>query len=80
MKNSEASTSSHEPLFDERYHITWETAQQVLEDYMHPDKESAIRRQQMMRSFEQTMHSRKEGNTTIVTYDDLDLSFLDKKE
>lgn len=56
--------------------MTQETIQEVSHQYFHPSQEDAAAREQMMQEINRHMSARMEGNTEIVSYDDLDLSFL----
>lgn len=63
-------------MFEERYHITSDTMEEIMHQYIHPSREDAIAREKMMREIKSHMSTRYDGYTEIVSYDDLDLSFL----
>lgn len=70
-------------LFQERYQITRDTMEEIMHQYLHPSREDAVAREKMMQEINLHMLSRMEGTNEIVSYDDLDLSFLNpcpKKE
>lgn len=64
--------------FQERYQITHDTMEEIMQQYLHPSHEDAVARQKMMQEINLHMSSRMEGTIEIVSYDDLDLSFLIK--
>lgn len=64
------------PLFREQYQISRGTMEKIMQQYLHPSREDAIAREKMMREISLHMSSRMEGTSEIVSYDDLDLSFL----
>ena len=47
-----------------------------MHQYLHPSREDAVAREKMMQEIRLHMSSRMEGTSEIVSYDDLDLSFL----
>ena len=63
-------------MFEERYRITRDTMEEIMHQYIHPSHEDAIAREKMMREIRSHMNTRYEGDAEIVSYDDLDLSFL----
>ena len=63
-------------MFEERYRITRDTMEEIMRQYIHPSREDAIAREKMMREIRSHMSTRYEGDSKIVSYDDLDLSFL----
>ena len=63
-------------MFEERYRITRDTVGEIMHQYFHPSHEDAIAREKMMREIKSHMSTRYDGYTEIVSYDDLDLSFL----
>lgn len=64
--------------FQERYQITRDTMEEIMQQYLHPSHEDAVARQKMMQEINLHMSSHMEGTSEIVSYDDLDLSFLIK--
>lgn len=68
------------PLFQEQYQISRGTMEEIMHQYLHPSREDAVAREKMMQEINLHMSSRMEGTNEIVSYDDLDLSFLDTKE
>ena len=64
--------------FQERYQITRDTMEEIMHQYLHPSREDAVAREKMMQEINLHMSSRMEGTSEIVSYDDLDLSFLIK--
>lgn len=64
--------------FQERYQITRDTMEEIMQQYLHPSHEDAVARQKMMQEINLHMSTRMEGTNEIVSYDDLDLSFLIK--
>lgn len=67
-------------LFQEQYQITRATMEEIMHQYLHPSREDAIAREKMMQEITLHMSSRMEGTSEIVSYDDLDLSFLNNKK
>ena len=67
-------------MFDERYHITRDTMQEIMQQYIHPSREDAVLREKMMQEIRGHTSTRMEGSTEIVSYDDLDLSFLEEAQ
>lgn len=67
-------------MFDERYHITRDTMQEIMQQYLHPSREDVVLREKMMQEIRSHMSTRMEGSTEIVSYDDLDLSFLEEAQ
>lgn len=63
-------------LFQERYQITRDTMEEIMHQYLHPSREDAVAREKMMQEINLHMSTRMEGTNEIVSYDDLDLSFL----
>lgn len=63
-------------MFEERHHITRDTMEEIMQQYLHPSRKDAIAREKMMREIRSHMNTRYDGYTEIVSYDDLDLSFL----
>lgn len=63
-------------IFQERYRITRGTMEEIMHQYLHPLHNDAVARQEMMRDIMLHMSSRMDGTREIVSYDDLDLSFL----
>lgn len=63
-------------IFRERYQITRDTMEEIMHQYLHPSHDDAVARQEMMQEIRLHMSSRIDGTSEIVSYDDLDLSFL----
>jgi len=62
----------------EKYHITRESMEEILHQYFHPSREEAIANQKMLKEIRSHMSVSYEGMKKVVSYDNLDLSFLDK--
>lgn len=67
-------------MFDERYHITRDTMKEIMQQYLHPSREDAVLREKMTQEIRSHTSTRMEGSTEIVSYDDLDLSFLEETQ
>lgn len=65
-------------IFDERYHVTRETVEEISREYFHPSREAARARQEMMNEIRKNMRTKEilSDESEIVEYDDLDLSWL----
>lgn len=63
-------------FFQEQYNITRNTMEEIAHQYFHPSRNDAIAREKMMREISLHMSSYMEGTSEIVSYDDLDLCFL----
>ena len=65
-------------LFNERYHITRETAEEIMYQYFHPSRKAARARQEMMNEIRKSMRTKEifPDGSEVIEYDDLDLSWL----
>ena len=65
-------------LFNERYHITRETAEEIMYQYFHPSRDAVRARQEMMDEIRKTMRTKENfpDGSEVVECDDLDLSWL----
>lgn len=63
-------------LIQEEYSISRNAMIEILQQYIHPSPEDAKAREQMMMHIRENMSVHNEGSKTVVTYTDLDLSFL----
>lgn len=63
-------------LIQEEYSISRNAMIEILQQYIHPSPEDARARDQMMMHIRENMSVHNEGSKAVVTYTDLDLSFL----
>lgn len=65
-------------MLHEIYNITVSDMQELMNSLAHPSMEYAVQQEERMQKFFQGMHSEQIGDTEEVTFDDLDLSFIEK--
>ena len=59
-------------LFDEKYHVTRETAEEISREYFHPSREVARARQEMMNEIRKHMRTKENllGRSEVIECDD----------